>query len=321
MNSINITTAQIPGDKGYWELADLANLQQRCTSFGLQLEVLENTPHHFYDHIMTGGPKRDMQLDNYRTTLRNVAAAGIPVFGFHFMATGVWRTTLSAPIRGGATATAFDLDAAISGNVLALKSDLEDRYQADRIGRNGHGKSATSADEVWENYRIFLDAILPVAEEVGLSLAQHPDDPPVEEINGFARVFNSPENLRKAMQLANGSPAWGLNLCLGTVSEMIGGADAVHEVIAHFGPLGKIRYVHMRDVQGTVPKFQECFIGEGNYCPPAVLRQLKDVGFDGWLQDDHVPFMTEDSQYGHRARAHAIGYLQGILATLENRAS
>ncbi len=79
---------------------------------------------------------------------------------------------------------------------------------------------------------------------------------------------------------------------------------------------GKILYVHFRDVQGTVPQFAECFLGEGNFRPPTVIRALHRVGFDGFLLDDHVPFMVDDTQYGHRGRAHAIGYLQGLLDML-----
>jgi mannonate dehydratase len=75
--------------------------------------------------------------------------------------------------------------------------------------------------------------------------------------------------------------------------------------------------VHFRDVKGTVPNFVECFLGEGNFEPANVIQQLIDVGFEGWLQDDHVPFMTDDTSYGHRARAHEIGYMQGILSILD----
>jgi len=230
-----------------------------------------------------------------------MAAAEIPMLGFHFMPTSVWRTDMAAPARGGATATAYDHALAGAGNKVQWPAEA--------------GRLQLSAEQIWDNYTVFLDAVLPAADEVGLKLAQHPDDPPVDSINGFARVFNSPDAFKRAYEISKGSPAWGIDLCLGTVSEM-SGAAGVHEMISHFGPLGRIRYVHFRDVQGTVPKFTECFLGEGNYVPHEVIRHLLDTGFDGWLQDDHVPNMTEDTRYGHRARAHEIGYMQGILSTL-----
>lgn len=307
VTSINITTPRIPGEKGYWEVADLVDLRERCEREGLTLEVVENTPHDHYDQIMFGLEGRDEQLERYCRTIRNVAAAGIPMLGFHFMLTSVWRTSMEHPVRGGAKATAYDHALAHLGNQVEFGDRLIDR----RVDRD----QQISADEVWANYAYFLDAVLPVADEVGIKLAQHPDDPPVEEIDGVARVFNSTEAFVRAEQLARGSDAWGLDLCVGTISER-GGAEEVAKIIDAFGPRGKIRYVHFRDVLGTVPAFTEVFLGEGNIDPPAVIRQLQDVGFDGWLQDDHVPWIDDDTRWGHRARAHEIGYIHGVLAAL-----
>ena len=129
---------------------------------------------------------------------------------------------------------------------------------------------------------------------------------------------------RHPWELSGGSPAWGVDLCLGTVSEM-DGEVSVNRLIDFFGPKGRIFYVHFRDVQGTVPRFKEAFIGEGNYDPARVLRRLATVGFDGFIIDDHVPAMVGDEDtwadtasaaYCSRGRAHAIGYLQGLLNAL-----
>jgi mannonate dehydratase len=97
------------------------------------------------------------------------------------------------------------------------------------------------------------------------------------------------------------------------------GAANVFEMIDYFGPLGKIFYVHFRDVQGSVPKFAECFLGDGNYDPAEVVLRLKQVGFNGFLLDDHVPFVIGDTPWGHRARGHAIGYMQGLLRMADLR--
>jgi mannonate dehydratase len=166
---------------------------------------------------------------------------------------------------------------------------------------------------MWENYAYFLGAVLPVAERAGVRLALHPDDPPVPSLAGVARIFVSVENFKRAYEMAGGSPAWGLDLCLGCCSEMPGGAANVREMIEYFGPKGRIFYVHFRDVKGTVPRFAECFIGEGNYDAAATMRLLKRNGFTGFLLDDHVPHVVDDTPWGHRGRAHAIGYMQGLL--------
>ena len=171
---------------------------------------------------------------------------------------------------------------------------------------------------MWSNYRYFIDAIAPVAEEAGVRLALHPDDPPVPTLGGIARIFRSVDALKRALEI-NPSPALGLDLCLGTVSEM-GGEGSVLEAIEYFGKRGQIVYVHFRDVRGTVPRFEECFLGEGNYDPLRVMRALRSAGFTGFILDDHVPHIVNDSDYSHRGRAHAIGLIQGLLSAVSQEA-
>ena len=308
VTSINVSFPDIPYGDGYWEVADLVDLRERCEARGLTLEVIENFPHETLDAIVLAKPNRDEALANLCTTIRNMAAAGIPMLGYHFMPNGVWRTNMAGPARGGATASAYDGALAKNGNTTGWP-EVDNGWDGDPE------HLVVTHEEIWANYQYFLDAVLPVADEVGIKLAQHPDDPPVRQIDGVARAFTNPDAFSRAMEMAKGSAAWGLDLCLGTVSEM-NGAESVHEMIERFGPLGRIRYVHFRDVKGTVPSFTECFLGEGNYVPHKVIEHLLRVGFDGWLQDDHVPQMVEDTRYGHRARAYEIGYLQGILSTL-----
>ena len=302
----------LPGLDGYWSLAELRALRERCDADGLAVDGLENVPLGHFWKIQRGAPGRDEQIENYCKTLRNMAAVGIDLLGYNFLPTFVWRTDMNAAGRGGALVTAFDLAAAAAGNALASY----------RLAPSEPLERPISTEEMWENHQYFLDAVLPVAEEVGVRLALHPDDPPVDApLGGSARIFTSPASLVVAREQANRSPAWSVDFCLGTVSEM-GGEAAVNQVIDTLGPVGAISYVHFRDVQGTVPAFRECFLGEGNYDPARVIRRLHDAGFDGFLIDDHVPAMIGDpdtwmdissAAYCSRGRAHAIGYLQGVL--------
>jgi mannonate dehydratase len=244
-----------------------------------------------------------------------MAKTGYDLLGYNFLTTYVWRTSMSGSGRGGARVTEFDLDQAGAGNALA-NYKLTPSQPID---------PPISAAQMWDNYQYFLDAVLPVAEQEGVRLALHPDDPPVDApLGGAARIFISPDAIVEAMRRAGGSPAWGLNLCLGTVSEMAGEAS-VNAVIDALAPTGRIFYVHFRDVRGTVPRFAECFLGEGNINPARVIRRLMSHGFDGFLIDDHVPALVGDldtwgdtspEAYCSRGRAHAIGYLQGVLNAL-----
>ena len=308
--------ADLPGRDGYWTTAALRALKERCEAAGLALDGLENVPAAHFSRIQRGESGRDQQIENYQRTMRNLGEAGICLLGYNFLPTFVWRTDMSVTGRGGAGVTAFDLADAAAGNALASYKLTPGDTLAGPI----------SAAQMWDNHRYFLDAVLPVAEEAGVRLALHPDDPPVDvPLGGACHIFNSPQALAEAYRAARGSPAWGIDLCLGTVSEM-GGEPAVNEVIDFFGPRGGICYVHFRDVQGVVPSFRECFLGEGNYDPAAVLRRLAGAGFDGFVIDDHVPAMigdpgtfgdTSSEAYCSRGRAHAIGYLQGLLRALD----
>ncbi len=317
VGGIQMNTPRLPGE-GKWDVADLKGLVAKCDAYGLRMEAIENVPLHFYDKAMLGLPGGDAQIANYQETIRAVGEAGIPILGYHFMPNSVWRTSRTTPGRGGAEVTSFDM--AIVGSDTegqrAYVAKLDERRDAIWVMNEEVGDEVVTADRMWTNYEKFMGAVLPVAEAAGVKLALHPDDPPVEMLGGIARIFKDVAGFKRAEEIATGSPAWGLDLCLGCCSEMPGGAVNVKEMIEHFGPRGTILYIHFRDVQGTVPTFQECFIGEGNYDAAATLKLLWDSGFTGFILDDHVPHVVDDSNWNHRGRAHAIGYTQGLMAAM-----
>ena len=302
VSGVLLNTPNIPGEQ-HWEYGTLLWLRQRCEHYGLRLEALENTPLHFYDKIMLGLPGRDEQIEQYQATIRNMGRAGIPVLGYHWMPNEVWRTSITTQGRGGALVSSFDMQLAEAGHALSW-------------GRRRHplqGEDPITSEDMWEQYRYFLRAVLPVAEEAGVKLALHADDPPMPELGNIARIFSSFAGFRQAMEEFH-SAYHGIDFCVGTWSEMAG--TDVLQALRYFGEQNKIFYVHLRDVLGTVPNFRECFLGEGNLVIPTVLRILRDVGFSGFIIDDHVPRLIDDSEWSHRGHAHATGYLQGILATV-----
>lgn len=290
-SGVLLNTPLLPGTQ-QWEYEDLLWLRTRCEKRGLRLEALENVPIGFYDKAMLGLPGRDEQIEHYQQTIRNMGRAGITVLGYHWMPNGVWRTSMRTPGRGGALVSSFDM-------ALAGASTLT------------HGR-VFSEDEMWQNYRYFVDAVVPVAEEAGVTLALHPDDPPVPTLGGVARLFRDFNGFERAMTLAP-SRNHGLDFCMGCWSEM---GPGVLEAINHFGSRSQIAYVHFRDVQGVVPSFQECFLGEGNVDVVSAIRTLRDVGFDGFIIDDHVPHMVDDTEWAHRGRAFQTGYIMGLVKAL-----
>ena len=257
VKDVLLNTPLLPGET-QWEFMDLLHLRTRCQDAGLRLAAIENVPRQFYDKAMLGLPGRDEQIEHMATTIRNMGRAGISILGYNWMPNGVWRTSRTTPGRGGAQVTSFDL-------ALARSAPLS------------HGRVYTD-EELWASYEYFIRALLPVAEEAGVRLALHPDDPPVESLGGVARIFRNLQGFKRAMEIGD-SPMHGLDFCHGSWSSM---GPGVLEAIRYFGG-ERILYVHLRDVQGAVPRFQECFIEEGNSDIFQVIRTLKEVGFKGFL--------------------------------------
>ena len=278
----------LPSDRR-WEYEDLLALRQQVEGHGLRLAAIENVPTSFYDKAMLGLPGRDEQIENYQAIVRNMGRAGIPILGYHWVPNGVWRTSRTTPDRGGARVTSFD-------------------YELVKDAPLTHGRVFTE-EEMWANYTYFVKAVMPVAEEAGVKLALHPDDPPVPSLGGVARIFRSFEAFKRGLEIAD-SPAAGLDFCQGCWSEM---GPGVLDAIRYFGSRGKILYVHFRDVKGHVPKFEETFVSTGNVDMFEAMKVYKEVGFTGFFLDDHVPHLVEDSAWGHRSRAYAIGYIQALL--------
>ena len=285
-----MNTPLLPGTER-WEYEDLCELRQRADNAGLRLMALENVPVSFYDRAMLGLPGRDEQIDNMCATIRHMGRAGIPILGYHWMPNRVWRTPEPAILRGGALGTRFDMAAHEHAPLT-------------------HSREFSEA-EMWSNYVYYMERVLPVAEDAGVTLALHPDDPPVASLGGIARIFREFSGFQRAMAEFD-SRNHGLDFCMGCWSEM-GGMQTVMEGIRYFGKQGKIAYVHFRDVQGTVPCFNECFINEGNVEPFEVMKALRESGFSGIMITDHVPSMNGDTPWGHRGRAYAIGYMTAML--------
>jgi mannonate dehydratase len=276
---------------GEWSAEQLVALRDRVESAGVRLTGIENVPISFYDDVMTGGDRRDEQLERMKRTVRNIGKAGIPMFGYHWSPTGVARTS-SSTVRGGATVSAYD------------HAENNEQVSLDR---------RYSEAELWDNFERFLGEIVPVAEEAGVKLCLHPNDPPVESRGGVPQLFRNLENFKRAMDLVP-SDHHGLDLCLGSWSQM--GAD-LEEVIRYFGEREEIFYVHFRDVEGTVPSFRETWIGAGNYDALEVMRLLRDVGFSGMMIPDHTPHVVGDTEWNHRGRAYTVGYLRSLIRCVQ----
>jgi mannonate dehydratase len=297
----------VPGETK-WEYEDIVELKNKVESFGLRINALENVPIRFYDHIMLNGPKRDEQIENMIYTIKNIAKAGIRIFGYHWMPSRVWRTGRSSKIRGGALVTSFDYSIVESGVKSGDEVDGKPPMSHDRIYED---------DEMWESLEYWIKIITPIAEEEGIRLGIHPCDPPVPKLGGTAQLFRSFDAYKRLIEIYP-SDSNAIEFCQGTFSEMQG--EDIYEMIRYFGERKKILYVHFRNVSSQVPKFNEEFINTGYVDMYKAMEIYHQVGFDGVFVDDHVPLVVDDSSWGHRGRAFANGYIQATIEAVKRNA-
>jgi mannonate dehydratase len=292
---------------GYFEYPALVSLKSKVESYGLSLEGFGMLPWHLCFKWMLGLPGKDEQIENVLTSIRNMGAAGIPLVVFNMHALRFYRTSRNAPERAGARSTSFEWERVKDAPTMTGGAGTDPGLIPESERR------PISDEEMWDNYAYFVRAAVPVAEEAGVKLALHPDDPQVPAIAGVARIMRSPDAFRRALDIAP-SDHLGLKFCVGCWSQM--GADVVSE-IHHFGRQGKIFLVDYRNVRGVVDRFQETFLDNGQENMAEVMRAFVEVGYDGPIGPDHAVHLVGDNARGDRYWAYAIGYMRALLQVLE----
>jgi len=230
------------------------------------------------DRVKLGLPGRDEDIEIYAQSIRNMGAAGIPI--------------------RGALATSYN-HALMNAGPLTEAGEVTE-------------------EQLWESLEYFLRAIVPVAEEAGVLLAMHPDDPPLSPIRGVGRIMTSVDSFQRMIDLVP-SPNNGLTFCQGCFSEM--GAD-IPAAIQHFAGQDKVFFAHFRNLSGTAADFTERFHDEGDTDMYAAMRAYIDAGFDGPMRPDHVPMIEGDDPTSHAGysllgRLYAVGYMRGLIEAIE----
>lgn len=293
-----------------WNWEELRDLRAAVKAEGLELEAIENfDPSHWYD-ILLDGPRRAQQIEGIKSNIRALGRAGIPVMGYYFSVAGAWGRHATTGARGGAPAVGYLQTHAPEQTPIPLGTAWNMVYDPDApAGFVG----PVSEDEVWERLAGFLTELVPVAEEAGVRLAAHPDDPPLPVLRNTGRLLYHPDRFERLLSIVP-SRANALELCLGTVAEMQGGD--IYEVVDRHSRGGQIGYIHFRNVRGKVPNYQEVFIDEGDVDMIRVLRILKRNHYDGVLIPDHTPQMTCDAPW-HAGMAYALGYMNAAIRIIE----
>src|SRR3954467_3477726 len=278
-------------------LENFQDIKKRVEAAGLKVWNISNNDNRNIEEITLNLPGRDEKIAWLKQYIRDTGKAGIGYITYAHMANGIWS---SAPekIRGGASARAFKLETAKGfWNGKTYEGPLS------------HGRKY-SKEELWDNYTYFIRQIAPVAEEAGVRIGIHPDDPPVPELGGIPRhISGTYDGYVRALEIAK-SPNIGVCLCCGTWAE--GGDHTgknVYEAVREFAKMGKLWKIHFRNVTSPIPDFVETYIDNGYTDMSKLMNTLVDIDFRGNLIADHVPGMTGGRQ---SSWSYSMGYIRAL---------
>ena len=298
---------------------------------------------------------REEALSHYRELLESMGKLGIKLLCYNFMVGKGWSRTGVREGRGGAKATYFSLkeltpkesdgsaNASPIQNVgaLAKTSDISELK--------------ISHDQVWANYEYFIKTVMPTAEKCGVRMALHPDDPCLDSLGGYARIFGSIEAYDRAYALCP-SPSNAVTFCQANFKLMftndnchncsqitntnstrstcstrlnnpvnpVNPVQTLTDAARHFGK--RIAFIHVRDVEGDKTDFTELFHDQGDTDQFALMRTYRELGLDVPVRGDHVPEMAYDRDltpdgtpgYFTLGRLFANGYLKALLKGTSN---
>ena len=308
-----------------WRYETLSSIVSRMKSAGLNVAGLEGDPFDMApikEFGAEGCPHADAQrrreeaLGHYRELLESMSRLGIRLLCYNFMVGKGWSRTGVREGRGGAKATCFSLSQsnAADGNRLHSNADL-----------------AISHDQVWANYEYFIKTVMPTAEKCGVRMGLHPDDPCLDSLGGYARIFGSIEAYDRAYAIYP-SPSNAVTFCQANFKLMDGDGNNINNIknnfsfepgatapgkeisesargcepssgklssscflinaARHFGK--RIAFIHVRDVEGTKEDFTELFHDQGDTDQFALMRTYWEIGLDVPVRGDHVPEMAYD---------------------------
>lgn len=323
MSTIVTAVYDVPAGE-VWSRESIAALKSMIEAEGMRFEVVESIPVH--EDIKLGKQTRDRYIGNYCENIRRVAEAGVKCVCYNFMPVFDWtRTELAHELPDGSTTLAYYQNQVDAVNPLQSDSDLtlpgwDASYSRTELRNVVAEYQAMTEENLWENLQYFLERIIPVAVECGVNMAIHEDDP-CWSIFGLPRIITDEKNLDRFLKLVD-VPNNGITLCTGSLG--CSGHNDVAGMAAKYGAMGRIHFVHMRNVK-VLPDnegFEERahLSACGTLDMYAIMKALYDNGFDGYIRPDHGRMIwgeTGRPGYGLYDRALGATYLNGLWEAIE----
>lgn len=334
---------QIPGTRGIvggifdipvgevWPIERIRDLKDEIAQQGLELEVIESV--NIHEDIKLGLPSRDKYIKNYQETIRNLSKIGIKVVCYNFMPVFDWtRSDLAKELPDGSTVLAYE-SAKISGkDPKKIVQEIEENsngfslpgWEPERLKTIEllfEQYSSVTEEDLFDNLGYFLERVIPVAEECGVTMAIHPDDPPWS-VFGLPRIVTNKKNLERIIQLVD-SPANCLTLCSGSLGA--NPKNDIPEIFRYFSSLNKVPFAHIRNIKHEANgDFHETShrSQDGSLDLSEIVRALHETGFDGYVRPDHGRMIWGEKArpgYGLHDRALGIMYILGIWDTLTSQ--
>lgn len=327
---------QIPGMRGIvgalfdvpvgeaWPLDKVMALKKEIEDHGLLFETVESVNVH--EDIKLGLPSRDRYIENYITSLKHLGQAGVKVVCYNFMPVFDWtRTELAKALPDGSTALAYD-------QRLIEGKDPQKMVEEMEQGSNGFELPGWEAwrlkelqqlfdlykdideEKLFAHLEYFLKAVVPAAEQYGIKMAIHPDDPP-RSVFGLPRIVTSKQNLERIVNMVD-SPSNGLTICSGSLGSNLD--NDIPDIVRYFGKKGRVAFGHVRNVQVHEPwVFNEVAhkSDEGSLDLYEIMKAFYDIGFEGPIRPDHGRMIWGEKGrpgYGLYDRALGANYLCGL---------
>jgi mannonate dehydratase len=283
-----------------WQEDDLRALTANLKAGGL---TLGNMMIAGFPKTLHGRPGRDEEIDKVRQSIRVAGKVGLPVIEYNFYAHRLVEGYYAETGRGGSGLTAFDYDRV--RNLPPLPEE-----------------GTHSLEEMWSNITYFLKAVIPVAEEAGVRLALHPNDPPAPLSRGSQQIMGSLEGWKRLINIVP-SKCNGITFDCGVTREM--GHDPV-EVCRYFGSRDVINHVHYRNVRVQRPNehYTEVFIDEGVNHMFLVMKELVRQKYSRLVYPEHPRAIDYDRERpdfqpyypgggGYAALAFNVGYTRAMV--------